>query len=92
ELIFERFTQANNNITREFGGSGLGLTIIRRLLQLQGSDIFIDSEPGIGSRFFFNLKFKKSTTEIREEAKQSGDLKFDLSGTHILLVEDVEFN
>jgi signal transduction histidine kinase/CheY-like chemotaxis protein len=92
ELIFERFTQANNNITREFGGSGLGLTIIRRLLQLQGSDIFIESEPGVGSKFFFTLKFKKSSTEIREEAKQSGDLKFDLTGTRILLVEDVEFN
>jgi signal transduction histidine kinase/ActR/RegA family two-component response regulator len=92
ELIFERFTQANNNITREFGGSGLGLTIIRRLLQLQGSDIFIESEHGVGSRFFFTLAFKKSSTEIREEAKHSGDLKFDLSGTRILLVEDVEFN
>lgn len=92
-LIFERFTQANNNITREFGGSGLGLTIIRRLLQLQGSEIFIESEPGIGSKFFFSLKFKKSTSEIREEAKQSGtENRPDLSGKKILLVEDVEFN
>ncbi len=92
-LIFERFTQANNNITREFGGSGLGLTIIRRLLQLQGSEIFIESEPGIGSKFFFTLKFKKSTSEIREEAKQSGtENRPDLSGKKILLVEDVEFN
>ncbi len=92
-LIFERFTQANNNITREFGGSGLGLTIIRRLLQLQGSEIFIDSEPGVGSKFFFTLKFKKSTSEIREESKQSGnENKPDLSGKKILLVEDVEFN
>lgn len=92
-LIFERFTQANNNITREFGGSGLGLTIIRRLLQLQGSEIYIESEPGIGSKFFFTLKFKKSTSEIREEAKQSGtENRPDLSGKKILLVEDVEFN
>ncbi len=91
-LIFERFTQANNNITREFGGSGLGLTIIRRLLQLQGSDIYIKSEPGTGSTFYFTLTMKKSATEIREEAKQAGDLKFDLTGVKILLVEDVEFN
>lgn len=92
-LIFERFTQANNNITREFGGSGLGLTIIRRLLQLQGSEIYIDSELGVGSKFYFTLKFKKITSEIREEAKQNGnDNKLDLSGKKILLVEDVEFN
>jgi len=91
-LIFERFTQANNNITREFGGSGLGLTIIRRLLQLQGSDIHIKSEPEKGSIFYFTLKMKKSSNEIREEAKQTGDFKFDLAGVKILLVEDVEFN
>ena len=92
-LIFERFTQANNNITREFGGSGLGLTIIRRLLQLQGSEIFLESEPGVGSKFYFTLKFKKSTAEIREESKNNGtDNKPDLSGKKILLVEDVEFN
>ncbi len=91
-LIFERFTQANNNITREFGGSGLGLTIIKRLLQLQESEIYIESELGIGSKFFFRLNFKKSTSEIREEAKQHGDLKFNLAGKKILLVEDVEFN
>ncbi|TAG13199.1 MAG: response regulator [Sphingobacteriia bacterium] len=91
-LIFERFTQANNNITREFGGSGLGLTIIKRLLQLQDSEIYIESELGVGSKFFFHLNFKKSTAEIREEAKNSGDLKFNLAGKTILLVEDVEFN
>jgi len=92
-LVFERFTQANNNITREFGGSGLGLTIIRRLLQLQGSEIYLESEPGVGSKFFFTLKFKKSNSEIREEAKQSGtENKPDLTGKKILLVEDVEFN
>ena len=92
-LVFERFTQANNNITREFGGSGLGLTIIRRLLQLQGSEIFLESEPGVGSKFYFTLKFKKSNSEIREEAKQSGtENKPDLTGKRILLVEDVEFN
>lgn len=92
-LVFERFTQANNNITREFGGSGLGLTIIRRLLQLQGSEIFLESEPGAGSKFYFTLKFKKSNSDIREEAKQNGaDNKLDLAGKKILLVEDIEFN
>jgi PleD family two-component response regulator len=62
-------------------------------LQLQGSEIYIDSELGVGSKFYFTLKFKKSTSEIREESKQSGnENKPDLANKKILLVEDVEFN
>jgi signal transduction histidine kinase/CheY-like chemotaxis protein len=91
ELIFERFTQANAHITRDFGGSGLGLTIIKKLLQLQKSDIYLDSEFGVGSKFYFRLRFKKSKTTIREEKVQIFD-KQDLFGIHVLLVEDVTFN
>lgn len=92
-LIFERFTQANNNITRDFGGSGLGLTIIKRLLELQNSHIQLESEAGKGSRFYFTLRFKKHTEEISEESKPEEKLqRQDLSGLHILLVEDVAFN
>ncbi len=91
KLIFERFTQANNNITREYGGSGLGLTIIKRLLLLQGSEINLSSRVGKGSKFFFTLRFKSSSsvataTTLYEESKS------DLNNISILLVEDVEFN
>lgn len=93
ELIFERFTQANNNITREFGGSGLGLTIIKRLLELQNSRINLESVAGKGSRFYFTLAFKKNTSEELQEAKPVFGLnKMDMSGLRILLVEDVAFN
>lgn len=91
QLIFERFTQANNNITREYGGSGLGLTIIRRLLLLQGSEIHVSSVFGKGSKFFFNLKFKNSDSTIAKSLEKS-NVKTDLNGITILLVEDVEFN
>ena len=91
QLIFERFTQANNNITREYGGSGLGLTIIRRLLLLQGSEIHVSSVFGEGSKFFFNLKFKISNSTI-PNALEISQSKTDLNGITILLVEDVEFN
>ena len=91
QLIFERFTQANNNITREYGGSGLGLTIIRRLLLLQGSEIHVSSVFGKGSKFFFNLKFKNSDSTIAKALEKS-NVKTDLNGITILLVEDVEFN
>ncbi|MBC8034252.1 MAG: response regulator [Chitinophagaceae bacterium] len=91
ELIFERFTQANSDITRQFGGSGLGLTIVKRLLQLQCSDIKVESEAGIGSRFSFVLSFSISDTLERPEKKLDFKLH-DLQGAKILLVEDVEFN
>jgi len=91
KLIFERFTQANNNITREYGGSGLGLTIIKRLLLLQGSEIKLTSEVGKGSKFYFNLKFKTSSAKSIVEA-ESDNGKTDLNNLSILLVEDVEFN
>ena len=93
ELIFERFTQANNNITREFGGSGLGLTIIKRLLELQNSSINLESEAGKGSRFYFTLAFKKSEEQQPEIVKPTlGAKKPDMNGLRILLVEDVSFN
>jgi len=91
KLIFERFTQANNNITREFGGSGLGLTIIKRLLLLQGSEIKLESEFGKGSKFFFTLRFKHSESK-KEELPVVDNNRSDLNGLKILLVEDVEFN
>ena len=91
KLIFERFTQANNNITREYGGSGLGLTIIKRLLLLQDSEIQLSSKVGRGSKFFFYLKFKNSEAKARELSDTIGT-KSDLNGISILLVEDVEFN
>jgi signal transduction histidine kinase len=91
QLIFERFTQANSDITREFGGSGLGLAIIKKLLNLQQSEIHVESEPGKGSRFYFTLVFKKGDALLKEEKKLNGH-KGDLNGVKILLVEDVEFN
>ena len=91
KLIFERFTQANNNITREYGGSGLGLTIIKRLLLLQGSDIQLSSTVGKGSKFFFYLRFKTSDA-VATESVSNNNGKTDLGNINILLVEDVEFN
>jgi CheY-like chemotaxis protein len=91
-MIFDRFTQANTNITREYGGSGLGLTIIRLLLKLQNSDIYLESEADKGSKFYFSLSFKKSDTISQDENKPSQTDAPDLAGLKVLLVEDVEFN
>jgi signal transduction histidine kinase len=92
QLIFERFTQANAEITREFGGSGLGLAITKKLLNLQNSDIHVESEPGKGAKFYFLLRFKKADADAAKSTMQPEKGKGNLSGIRILLVEDVEFN
>ncbi len=92
EKIFERFTQADSNITRQFGGSGLGLTIIKRLLDLQGSSINLESVVGEGSSFYFELSFGKASNEVNSNTNKSQDLSQGLEGVSVLLVEDVKFN
>ncbi len=94
QMIFERFTQADASVNRQFGGTGLGLAITRNLLELQGSQISVESEVGKGARFCFVLTFQK-TDQIQAKA-QLGNQKttfFQALGTFkLLLVEDRKVN
>ena len=92
--IFESFTQAGTYITRRFGGTGLGLTITKKLLELQGSKIQVESEEGKGSKFFFTLEFKKSNIMVYHEISMPlSKPNFEsLEGIYLLLVEDNEAN
>jgi signal transduction histidine kinase/CheY-like chemotaxis protein len=57
EKIFDPFTQAETGTTRQYGGTGLGLSITRNILELMGSSLFVESTPGLGSKFSFTLTF-----------------------------------
>jgi len=83
--IFERFTQAEESTTRTYGGTGLGLNIVKQLIELQNGEISVKSEPNRGSEFIFLLTYKKA--ENKETAPKPMS-KNDLGHLKILLCED----
>lgn len=88
--IFQGFTQASNETTRKYGGTGLGLTIVKQLVELQGGQISVKSEMAIGSTFTFNLPFKKVEQGAIGKIntyKMDGKIT-SIEGLNILLVED----
>ncbi len=91
--VFERFIQAEASTTRKFGGSGLGLSIVKQLVELQGGEISVNSKIGLGSEFHFSLEFSKSET-VQTETRVKGILnqQSSLGKLSILLCEDNEMN
>ncbi|MDR2768244.1 MAG: response regulator [Treponema sp.] len=89
--LFASFQQADSGISRRFGGTGLGLTISKNILELMGGSISVSSKPGEGSVFVFTLNVKKGRGEMN--AAPAGALPPDsFTGRRILLAEDVEIN
>ena len=93
EHIFESFTQASSATTRKFGGTGLGLTITRRLLELMGSQIKVKSEFGRGSTFYFSLDMKNSDKifAVHKNNEHKVETK-SLKGVKLLIAEDNQIN
>src|SRR6266516_1129410 len=59
--IFEEFQQADSSITRKKGGTGLGLSIAKRIIEMHGGRLWVESEPGKGSTFYFSLPVRVET-------------------------------
>lgn len=85
--IFERFVQADMGLTRNFEGAGLGLSICRGLVQLLGGDIWLESELGKGSKFYFSVPFKQIIKQNVMEINNQEKMEM-ISDKKILIVED----
>lgn len=85
--IFGRFHQADGSITRRFGGTGLGLTISRELAELMGGGLDCDSEPGVGSRFWFETPLPPADA-VQTGAAPVADVNVDGVALRILLADD----
>lgn len=96
EDIFKNFKQADVQVTRKYGGTGLGLTIVKQLVEMQGGSIRVDSRPGEGATFIFTLPLKNSgvfTTEQEEYGFQyMTDTRQFLKKLNLLVVEDNAMN
>ncbi|MEH6681903.1 MAG: ATP-binding protein [Sediminicola sp.] len=93
EHIFDSFEQGSIQINREYGGTGLGLTIVKSLLGLFGSKIKLKSELGKGSSFYFELQLKsKRDNDLSDPAIEIVEKDYNLAGLHILVVEDNKIN
>lgn len=92
--IFETFEQADVTTTKKFGGTGLGLTICRRLAELMGGRIWVESEPGQGSRFIFTALLAPVGEDVVIEGEGSMVLQSlePPKGLTVLLADDVEVN
>ncbi len=86
-VVFQAFAQADGTSTRKHGGTGLGLTISSKLVKMMRGDIWLESEPGVGTTMHFTAEFGISAMALVEEAPST-----DLKGLRVLVVDDNDTN
>ncbi|MDP3539472.1 MAG: response regulator [Azonexus sp.] len=94
--LFTAFEQADNSMTRKFGGTGLGLVITRRLAELMGGEAGVVSSLGVGSTFWFTARLKKGIAvpviQPKATADVEAEIRKDYGGYRVLVVDDDEIN
>ena len=85
-IVFEKFTQSDNSITRKYEGSGLGLTISKQFIELMGGKIRVESRQGEGCTFFFTIPLEEAPPEKNQ--KPAFGQEVDLQGVNVLIVDD----
>lgn len=94
-MLFEPFSRENNTTTGKVGGTGLGMAIVKKMVDLMGGSIEVESEPGKGTIFTFTLMHKiadKKYYSRKIETAESSDSVEKLRGKHVLLAEDNNLN
>ncbi len=84
EKLFTAFSQADGSITRKYGGTGLGLTICKKIVNMMQGDIWVESEPGAGAAFYFTARLQSSDAE----AARDPVLPVELKNVRVLVVDD----
>ena len=91
-VIFDRFRQAELSLNRTYGGNGLGLAIIKELLDLMNGRVWVESKYGVGSCFYFSMPFHKAGEKKTMDAEKTGMRQDAFTRLKILVVEDDEVN
>lgn len=92
KLIFELFRQADFSTTRELGGVGLGLSISKSYVELLGGNIWVESELGKGSTFYFTIPYNVTFSFLHTDRMQTNETKYNWFDKTILIAEDEDYN